>query len=121
MFGLGVLSAAADRPQRRLLAVASPISLLANRVPARLTLPVIVALAHHQPPLCPNDLRSNCESALGETFRDDGRAKRPMPDIGDLTREEVPGRRPVGNLVVLDFALPHRVVDTPAMTPFRVV
>jgi hypothetical protein len=35
MFGLGVLSAAANRPERRLLAVASPIAPLANRVPVR--------------------------------------------------------------------------------------
>ena len=44
-----------------------------------------------------------------------------MPDVGDLAREQVPGRRPVRDLVVLDFALARGVVDAPAMAPFRIV
>src|SRR5262245_1638758 len=44
-----------------------------------------------------------------------------MPDIGDLSWEEIPGRRPIGDLVVLDFSLPRRVVDPAAVAPFWVI
>ena len=65
MLGFGVLAAAADCPQRRLLTVAGPIALFANRVPAGLVLPMVVALAHDKALLGPDDLRADREAALG--------------------------------------------------------
>src|SRR5262245_16038491 len=82
---------------------------------------MIVALTHDQPLLRPYDLRTDGESTLCQTVSNDGRTECPMPDISNLAGEEVPSWGPVRNLVVADLAFSRRVVDTSAVTPFRVV
>ena len=58
--GRGILVAVRDLPQRRLLAVAGPVTRgLADRIPAGLMLPVIIAPAQDQPVLGPDDLRAD--------------------------------------------------------------
>src|SRR4029450_12186582 len=84
-------------------------------------LPVIVALAHHQPLLGPDDLRPDRKAALGEAFGNDGGAERSMPDVSNFAGEKVPGRGPIRYFVVTDFSLSRGAVDTAAVTPFRIV
>ena len=65
MLGFDVLPTGRNSPKRRLLAVTGPVALLSDSVPAGLVLPVVVALAHHQALLGPDDLRPDRETALG--------------------------------------------------------
>jgi hypothetical protein len=44
-----------------------------------------------------------------------------MPDIGNLAGEQIPSGSPIRDLVVADFTLSRRIVDAPAMSPFRIV
>src|SRR4051812_3515069 len=53
MLCIGILSAGRDGPQRGLPAVAAPVAFLPNGVPARLMLPMVIALTHHQTFLSP--------------------------------------------------------------------
>ena len=91
-----------DLPDRRLLAVAGPMAglALADRVPGRLMLPVIIAAADHQPGLVPDDLRADDEAGSFETRCDRAGVQRAVPDIGDIAGKERPGLAPVGAVVV---------------------
>ena len=118
-----VLVAARDRPERRLLAVAVPVrlALVADRVPARLVLPVVVAAAEHQPLLGPDDLAADREAAGVEAVGDGGGVQRPVPDVGDLAGKQRPGLAPVGPVVVQHLAgAPGRGGARP-VAPGRVV
>jgi hypothetical protein len=113
MLGFGVLPTGRNGPKRRLLAVPGPVALLSDSVPARLVLPMVVALAHYQALFGPDDLRPDRETALEETLGNNAGAQRPMPDIGNLARVQVPGRSPIRDLIVFDLALARGVVDAP--------
>ncbi len=60
----GILVAARDLPERRLLAVARPAAarLLPDGILAGLVLPVVVAAGEHQPLLRPDDLTADVEA-----------------------------------------------------------
>jgi hypothetical protein len=95
-----------DLPQRRLLSVAGPLpgSALADRVPARLMLPVIVTAAEHEVLLGPNDLRTDDERRRSQARLDDPGVETAMPDIGDVAREQGPGLTPIRAIVVFDLS-----------------
>ena len=104
--GGGVLVAAGDGPERRLLAVAVPVALagLPDRIPARLVLPVVVAAAEHQPLLRPDDLGADGEAGSLEALGDGRGVQCAVPDVGDVAGEERPGFPPVGAVVVQHLA-----------------
>ena len=79
MPGVSVLATTWNGPEGGLLAVARLIPLLSNRIPARLVLPVVIPLAHDQPFLCPDDLRSDRKAGFEKALGDDGRAQRAVP------------------------------------------
>src|SRR6266851_4530009 len=87
MLGLGVLPTGGDIPERRLLAIAGPIALFTDGVPAGFVLPMIVALTHHETFLGPNDLSPDRKPALKKALRNNRRAKCPMPDVSNLARK----------------------------------
>jgi hypothetical protein len=47
-------------------------------------LPVVVALAHDQPLLRPDDLSPDRKAGFEQAFGDNGRAQGSVPDIGDF-------------------------------------
>jgi hypothetical protein len=94
----GFRSPMRDRPDRRLLAIAVPVRglALAHAVPARLVAPVIVTARDDEARLVPDDRRALDEAAGLEAGVDFALAQRAMPDVGDVAREQRPGRAPVG-------------------------
>src|SRR5258708_8536419 len=64
MLGFRILPARRDSQKRGLFAVAGPVTFLAYGIPAGFVLPVIIAPAHDQALLGPNDLRPNRKAGL---------------------------------------------------------
>ena len=117
MSGLRVIVLLRDSPERRLLAVAGPIALFANCVPAGLVLPMIIAAADDEARFRPDDLRPNGEALSGQAFGYRGGMQGAMPDIGNIAGEQPPGFAPVGAVVVLHLADAVGMIDAAAMTP----
>jgi len=95
-----------DRPDRRLLPVARPscCSTLSDGVPAWLVAPVIVAARDDQARLIPNDLRPRNEAGAPQTLLDGRGVQRAVPHVGDIPREQLPGRLPIRAVVVRDLS-----------------
>ena len=91
-------------PDRCLCAVTTPVARrpFLDRVPRGLVLPVILAPAHGEVLLGPYDLAPNAERCRFEACGDSACLQGGMPDVGNSTREEAPGGRPVGAVVVQD-------------------
>ena len=81
--GFGVLPAARDGPERRLLAVARPVALGPHGVPARLVLPMVMTAAQRKAVLCPDDLRAHVEADRGQRVLHRAGVAAGMPDVGD--------------------------------------
>jgi len=84
-------------------------------------LPMVVTLAHDQPLLRPDNLSSDRKADLEQALGDNGRAQRSVPDICDFAWKQAPRRRPIRDLVILNFVLPGLAVDAPPVAPCRVV
>src|SRR5437763_4033049 len=104
MRGLSVLSPRGDIPQRRLLAIAGPVALFANGVPAGFMLPMIVALTHNQSLLGPDNFGSDRKAHFDQAVGDRAGMQRPVPDIGNVAREQRPSGGPIRPLIVSDIA-----------------
>ena len=87
-----------------LCAVTTPVARrpFLDRVPRGLVLPVILAPAHGEVLLGPYDLAPNAERCRFEACGDSACLQGGMPDVGNSPREEAPGGRPVGAVVVQD-------------------
>ena len=103
-------------PKRRLFPVAAPSGRLplANGVPARFMLPVIVAAAQRKVLLGPDDLAADFKAGAFQRLRDGDRVDPGMPDVGDIARKQIVGRRPVDALIVEHFAGLARRLTRPA-------
>src|SRR5215472_9239384 len=99
-----------ELPDRCLRAVAGPVAglALAHGVPAAFVLPVIIAAAHREMLLRPDDLRAQLEPASRQPGGDDIAVHRPMPDIGGISREQRIGLLPIGAIVVENLPLRER-------------
>src|SRR5689334_21250208 len=73
---------------------------LADRVPAGLMLPVVIATAEDQPVLRPDDLRANAEARCGEALGNCPGVECAVPHVGNLAGEQRPCLSPVGAIVV---------------------
>ena len=104
-----------------MLAVAAPIALLADSVPARFMLPVIIPAANHDALLGPDDLSTDSEAGANQALVRRRRLEGSVPYIRDVTRKQRPGFTPIGALVVLDLARPLRVAEISLISPLGVV
>src|ERR1700746_1406684 len=113
-----------DLPDRRLRAVAAPMTALAlaHGVPAGFVLPVIIAAAQREVLLGPDDLSTKLQPASSQTGGDDVAVQGPMPDIGHVPREQRIGHPPAGAIVVQHRALRKLApAELAARSPGRLV
>src|SRR5215469_5246132 len=113
-----------ELPDCRLRAVAGPVAglALAHGVPAAFVLPVIIAAAQREMLLRPNDLSAQLKPASRQPGGDDIAVRRPMPDIGGISRKQRIGLPPVGAIVVEHLALGERAGTAAAVcSPGRIV
>lgn len=110
-----------DGPYGRLLAVARPVRAggSADRVPAWLMLPVIMAPAECEPILRPDDLGAHGKARGFDRLFDLAGVQAGVPDVGDRSRKERPGFPPIVLVIVDDLAELQRieVEPVPAQTP----
>src|SRR5450759_5860971 len=97
------------------------MTLGSHRIPAGLMLPVIIAAAHDQSLLGPNDLRADGEAVVDKTVRNCRGVQGAVPDVSDVAFEQAPGSCPVCLVVVTDLSASGRSVHSQAMTPSRIV
>src|SRR6266436_4604655 len=96
--------AGVDGPYGGLLAIPAPVSprRSADRIPAGLVLPVVMAPAECEAVLRPNDLGAHAEARGFERLFDLTRMQTRMPDVCDRSRKKGPGFPPVCLVVVDD-------------------
>jgi hypothetical protein len=109
-----------DSPDCRLLAVSSPVRTRrsADRIPARLVLPMVVAPAEGEAVFRPNDLGAHAEPGSLQRQLDFTGVQAGVPDVRDGPVEKGPCLSPVGLIVVGDLAELARIeVHTGALPP----
>jgi len=94
----------------------------ADRIPARLVLPVVVPTPEDQAVLGPYDLPARMvKPRRGQAFRPPSWRATRHANVGDIAREQRPRLAPVGPVVVQDLARALGDGDAGAVTPGRVI
>ena len=104
--GLG-LPRLVDVPHARLLVTAAPVSrgTIADSIPARLMLEMIMPAANCEVIFRPNYLRAQSKTCSFEGFLRFPHTHGRVPHIGNVAREQHPRFAPVGLPIVFDFPL----------------
>src|SRR5690606_13430937 len=95
-----------DVPDRRLGAVAAPVRglPLANGVPRRLVLPVVMTAADREAGLAPDDLGTHIEPARLDRVGHLRCEATRVPDVGNVAGEQRVRLAPVHAVVIADLA-----------------
>src|SRR6202011_183343 len=96
-----------DVPHARLLVTAAPVSrgTLADSIPARLMLEMIMPAANCEVVFRPNYLRAQSKTCLFEGFLRFPHTHGRVPHIGNVARKQHPRFAPIGLPVVFDLPL----------------